>query len=322
MALTGTNDKSWAARHFTPLTLLLGLVLAVIPGVAHHFEHLVRLQGVIRFLENSGLFTLIERFGDALFIAAFLWLLVEKSKHDEFLENLSKRLLVNMFGADLPDKLRKHIQTYFNFSLVRTSWTIEYWIDQQGDSPDHLSLVTHSKYTMRNYASEAKDYEFIFEVEESQCSHPANLTEMIIGTKTSAPSTVPAAMILHEGGYLKFKRSVGPPPQPFLEKIKPGSEQTFTAKSTECFKNFLVSPFWATYPVLETTFTVYHDDSKIQVYFEMTSQDTPKPQNVSDLTGRPGKQWTTQEPLLPGHGFFVRANFLPSGSRSTGGASG
>jgi hypothetical protein len=323
MATVNGHGESWIASHLTALTVFLGLVLAVIPGVAHHFEHEVPLclQAVIPSLEKYGIFTLIERFGDALFIAACLWFLAEQAKEDTKFQAILKDILLNTAAAVLPEDLKERLRGYLDISLVRTDWNIEYYIDLWPGTSNHLRLLTISKYTMYNYSLKPQDYEFIYEVEESQCGHPADITEMTVGTNAYSKAIL-TSMIAHEGGYLKFKQSIEPPPQKFFEKISPHAEQTFMAQSIECFENFLASPFVTTYPVLKTTFTVYHDQTKVKVNFEIVGQETRDPKAVTDSAGNPGQQWKTNKPLLPGQGFFVRAHVLHSSSGAAPGTAG
>src|SRR5436305_282978 len=112
MATANGNRESWVASHLTALTIFLGLVLAVIPGVAHHFEHAVPhwLQAVIPCLERYGIFTLIERFGDALFIAGSLWFLAEQAKEDTKFQAILKDILLNTAAAVLPEDLKERLR--------------------------------------------------------------------------------------------------------------------------------------------------------------------------------------------------------------------
>jgi hypothetical protein len=298
------NFKSWLGRHFTLVTVLAGLIFALSPTIVEHFWHTPP-NLIQAFL------TLVERSGDALLIAAALWAILERSKHDEFLQDLGKKLLVNVFGSNLPEKLRKHIQAYFNFPFVRTTWDIEYRIDLQTETADHLRLFTSSQYVMHNHSSESQEYEFIYEVEKSQCNHSAEITKMVAGNETFTGARL-AGMVESTEGYLRFKRlATSQQFEAFWEPVPSGDNKSFTAMSVECFRNVLVSPFWAAYPVLDATFSIYYDRTKFHVYFEITGDDVRPPEDIKDETGNAiGQRWKTAKPILPGQGFFVRASML------------
>jgi len=331
MATADANGKSWIANHLTALTLLLGLVLAVIPDIARYFEHDLShsLQALIAYLDKFGGFTLIERFGDALFIAASLWFIAEHTKENAKIQAIFKDVLLNTAAAVLPEDLKERLRGYLDIALVRTWWKIEYRIDLWDPTRDHLRLQTISEYEMHNYSVQPKEYEFIYEVEESQCgdaNHEVQISQVVAGNVTYRDEML-KAMIEHDADekYFKLKLSAPGTPAtfaPFRTKLNPQATQRFSTKSTECFKRDVASPFWSKYSVLRTTFDLVFDENAFVTFFDATAgQETVKKSQLKDENGMVvGERWETLRPILPGQGFFVRVVLKNQGNVASSGS--
>lgn len=123
-------------------------------------------------------------------------------------------------------------------------------------------------------------------------------------------------MVTSAKGYqvLKFERELKL--DPYDGPGNPTYE--FRAESIQSFKDSVVSPFWALYPVLEATFTVYYPEG-FDVRFEPTFDDAGEPQPVGDKADKQlrGLQWKIKNPILPGQGFFVRCTKTPPAQPGT-----
>jgi hypothetical protein len=274
------SGRWWKRWRASIVTAAVGLVFALIPvGVEYSWPDS---KTAIPFI-----FVLLDRLADALFIAAFLWVVAENSRDIEGLREFVSSIAVNFLGKSLPDELREHIDDYLRITLVRKNWTITYCVEKEADS---LKLTVDSAYVMHNYSGKKATYNLVFQVEQTPEEHASQITSVYVD---SAPQDL-AGRIEESGGYVQLRQ-----PFPFL--LEADSERSFSTHSVQYFKDTITSPFWAKYAVLSgaqfsVTFPVGFD-----AYLEVTGEEI-NPKSPGELERR----WTTVNPILPGQGFFVR----------------
>lgn len=285
------------------LLLLLALGLALAVGCATLVHTLVSPSPwLIAILE------LLERFGDALAIAAIVGGVIEQIAFKKELLERSRDFFIRYFGRLLPLELQKRLRDYLEISLIRTEWNIVYDIEPWPDRPGYLRLTTEIKYTMENRSEEQQRYHFIYEVENSLCPEVAEtcITRVrLVNDQYDEDVLREEKMITSERGYQVFEKDgiVIPP----FKKIGRGVYE-FEAGSVECFKGVIVSPFWSAYPVIRTAFLIRHPVD-VEVLFEVTFGNTHEMTDRADQEiggSRKETKWTITKPILPGQGFEVR----------------
>ena len=289
--------KLWQVLAFA---FVVGIILVVIPPIYKDYHPQLSLA-------LKALFDFIERLGDAVLIAVVIGGVVERIiGKKEFRDHLLESS-VDIFGRMLPKELREGIKSYLEISIIRTRWDIVYEIEEWPGQAGYLKLDTKLEYDMQNRSEESADYPFKYEVEDSLCPDIAEtaITYIRLHEERYDQDKQLAKLVKSEDGYKVVHQS--------FSKLKPYSDYgrrtyTFEAKSTECFKDYFVSPFWASYPTVKTEFTIYFDKTKFEVFFEVTEGQTPKPQTVSN-NNKTGERWTITKPILPGQGFVVRCRY-------------
>lgn len=247
----------------------------------------------------------VERLGDALLIAVVLGASVERIFHrQEFREAALEFFL----GGLRLTKLRDCIKRYLEISLIRTKWNIVYEIDTWANKEGYIELKTQLDYDMQNHSETVTAYPFKYEVEDSLCPDVAetSITYIRLDKKVYETPEQLLALVKSDKGYRVVHESVEG-----LQPYNPSERPTyrFEAKSTECFRGHFVSPFSASYPTIETVFTIWYDKSKFDVSFELTFGEVG-PDAIEDGglfdKGKQGTRWTITKPILPGQGFLVR----------------
>jgi hypothetical protein len=282
------------------LAVVVGLMLAL-GSLYFDVQHVARWQRV-------GI-SLAERLGDAFLIAAVLAIFVERTTAPEHVS----RLLVEMFGRRLPRELIDHIQDYFKWDFVRTEWKIWYEIRHvDGSSDGDMTLLATSSYNIENRTSEVRRYDYRYSVE---LGHGQKTDTQILAVTTMDKEWTRAEITENQKrkhDYLVVRKD-GDDALP----LKPASVYRFGAKSIQGFRNEKVSPYWALYPVVGTTFTIYYPVD-FTVEFDATFEDeSPQPKELPDKAAEHlnGRQWTIGTPILPGQGFLVRCSKNPPASR-------
>jgi hypothetical protein len=287
------------------LLLLLGLVLAVVCATLVHVTPSAS-PWLVAILE------LFERFGDALAIAAIVGGVIERIAFQKELLERSRDFFIRYFGRLLPSELQKRLRDYLEISIIRTEWNISYDIEHWPDKPGYLRLITESRYTMENRSEQQQTCRFLYEVENSLCPEIAEtcITGIrLINDEYDEDVLKDEHLIKSERGYQIFERSdITLPP---FKKIGRGVYE-FEARSVECFKGVIVSPFWSVYPVIKTKFSIKHPQD-VEVFFEVTFGDTSEMTEKKERSENSRKEtvWTITKPILPGQGFEVRCNLKP-----------
>jgi hypothetical protein len=284
-----TREKqSWPRRWRVTVGLIAtGLFFALIPVVLENaFPHPNKLTSIG--------FEFLDRLGDALLVAAFLWIAIEKGRDIQGLRDVVKSLLINFFGALLPSDLRTYIDDYLRTSLVRTQWDIIYDVEHASVAPDYLLLTIRSTYIMQNFSERSTDYNLVYQVEESQFkAYPTEITSVEVA---SASLDLAGKIERNAKGYVKLRQ-----PLPF--RLPPGGTESFSTHSRQYFKRTITSAFWAKYPVSKgATFTINYPGNEFDIYFDVTAGEEIVPH--PDADGK--KTWTTSLPILPGQGFSLR----------------
>lgn len=283
---------------------IVGLILAVGSATLVHTYPAMH-AGLVTVLE------LLERLGDALVIAAIVGGVIEKIVFKKETIEQARNLFIWYFGRLLPPELQNRLRGYLEMSLVRTRWDITYTIEHWNGNPDYLRLETVSEYDMQNHSDQKQDYQYRYEVEDSLCTELAQtLITFVKVDRETYESDDLRSLVKPERGYQVFRH-----PRPV--EMEPHSRAThptysFSAKSIECFKRTIVSPFWALYPVITTRFTIWHPED-VDVLFDVTIGDVGEVTTEDPLTegSKKGTRWTINQPILPGQGFHVRCNLKP-----------
>jgi hypothetical protein len=288
-------------RFLLAVMMIMGLILAVgSVAILHSYPAAPPLL--------ISLFDLLERLGDALVIAAIVGGVIEQTILKKDLPEQARNFFINYFGRLLPKELQKRLRSYLEISLVRTSWDISYTIEHWKERPGYLKLETAMDYVMENRSEEVQQYHFIYEVEDSLCPEISQTAITYVRINTdNYNATQLEQLVTATNGYQLFK-----PDAPVDMEPSTGSKHStysFHAESVECFKGVIISPFWALYPVMKTTFTIWHPED-LQVLFDVTLGDVDKVTTQEPMTAgtRKGIRWTINEPILPGQGFHVRCN--------------
>jgi hypothetical protein len=275
---------------------VVGVILVVIPPIykSHHPELSLAL---------NALFDLIERLGDAVLIAVVIGGGIERIIRQKELRNYALDSFVSYFGRMLPPQLREGIRTYLEISIIRTRWDIQYDIEELPAKPGYLKLDTITESEMQNRSEEPAEYTYLYLVEDSLCRDMETaITHIRLHTdKYESPEAL-ANLVKSENGYKVVRERIGDL-QPYNAFKQP--TYTFHAESTQWFENHFVSPFSARHPTVETKFTIFYDKAKFNVSFEVTHDETPKPQ-IARNNSKTGECWTITKPILPGQGFVVR----------------
>jgi hypothetical protein len=288
--------------------VIVGLILAVGSVATLRSDPSLPAAGI-------ALFDLLERLGDALVIAAIVGGVIEKTilKKDlqkDLLEQ-ARNFFINYFGRLLPKELQRRLRSYLEISLVRTSWDITYTIQHWEGHRGHLKLETVMDYVMENRSEEIQPYEFLYEVEDSLCPEISQtaITSVRVNTDNYDADRL-KDLVTAARGYQIFK-----PAAPVSMEPSTGSRHSsysFHAESVECFKDGIVSPFWALYPVMKTKFTIWYPDD-VEVLFDVTLGDVDKVTKKEAVAegDKKGTRWIINEPILPGQGFHLRCNLKP-----------
>ena len=291
----------------------LGLILSGVSATLVHTRPSVSPEFVF-FLE------LLERLGDALAIAAIVGGVIEQLVFKkEYLKQV-KGWFIDYFGGELPEELRERLREYLEISLIRTTWDITYAIEHWTGHAGYLRLKTTMDYYMENHAEESEEYEFVYEVEDSLCpeiSQTAITSVRVVSENYDADQL--KRLVKPERGYQVFESDAPVNLEPHAGPGHP--TYPFHAESVECFKGVIVSPFWALYPVMKTTVTIWYPDD-IELFFDVTLGDVEEVTTKEPVVhgNKKGTCWTINRPILPGQGFHVRCNLKPpaqSGASST-----
>ena len=281
--------------------VILGLALAVGSATIVHTRTLA--PGLVAFLE------LVERLGDALAIAAIVGGVIEQVIFKKELLDRARDFFIRYFGRLLPEELQRRLRDYLEISLIRSTWDITYDIEHWDGKQGYLRLTTEMKYRMENRSEAPQTYQFRYEVEDSLCPDIAQTSITWIRMLSDAwdeNELKKARLVRSERGYQVFRETDVeiPPYKTFGKGI-----YEFEARSVECFKKSLISPFWALQPVIRSTFRVLYP-ADVEVFFDVTFGEVEQMTRREDReqSGRKESLWTILKPILPGQGFEVRSN--------------
>ena len=279
---------------------VLGLMLAVAPWESWPTIPMATLRPWL-----AGILTrLLPKLGEAMVVAVVLALVVDQAAKRRLLEEFAREVSTHIIGRRLPRALRKYIEDYLEGDLIRTSWSITYTITEWPGQPEYEKLVTASIYEMENRSEEPKNYECYYEVEKSFFPHigetkilHATATSLVTPAESFDCSSQSDFVDSVETGMIKFTRTVTLP-------VHGGPAYRFTLESEECFQDGSIVPFFAAYPVLETTLTVYYPVDRINVFVDLSFGDAAKDATKVALSN--GAQCIFNRPMLPGQGFSIR----------------
>src|SRR5713101_388859 len=232
-----------------------------------------------------------RRIGDALIIAPILALIVDEAAKTKLLREFSLDVSSHIIGRMLPPELRDHLHGYLQMFLVRTRWDITHTIEKWGGQEGFIRLETTSEYDMENHSGYAKDYEFVYAVEDSlyPLIGTTQITSVRLGEENYAGKSL-AKVILAENGYQRFSRR---------KELQPHSGRNspsyiFEAKSIECFRESGFFPFTAICPVMKAVLCVWYPTEDFQVRVELTYDDLNTGADQKEITDgtRKGTKWT------------------------------
>jgi hypothetical protein len=250
----------------------------------------------------------VHKIGDALLIAPILALAVDQAAKRELLKEFAKDVSSHIIGRQLPEAMREYIRAYLDVEFLRSDWQVTYeispWTNKDGSIADgYVQLATKSLYTMVNLTTEARVYNFQYEVEDSWFSQ---VGETRITHVSGRPANQRADFDLpEEQVQLAIERThVG---RLFTRRvtIPARAKWEFVAESVECFRDSSTcQPFSAFYAVEKTEVVVTYPKSTFTVNLTLTFDD------VTDATNSPieltnGTAWRLRKPILPGQGFVV-----------------
>jgi hypothetical protein len=294
------RTKFWLLWSFL---LVIGLALAVPPWDKWPS---VKDQPILpEILRN-----LFWKLGEAIVIAQFLALVVDAAAKQRLLKEFATNVSTHIIGRLLPPELRKHIEQYLEADLIRTSWAITYTITEWPEQPEYEKLVTLSVYEMENRSSSEQEYNCVYDVETSFFPHIGK-TEILHITGSN---------LIDPEDCFDFPKQIDLQPREteqsiiFSKTVKipvhSGPAYRFSVESVECFRDGSIVPFFATYPVLATTLTVFYPVDRMKVFVDLSFGDIDTDAERIPLSN--GVQWAFNKPMLPGQGFSMRFAKVPS----------
>jgi hypothetical protein len=255
----------------------------------------------------AGLQRLLEGTGEAFVVAAILAVVVDEAAKRDLLKEFTESISSHIVGRLLQPELREHIEQYLKADLVRNTWTITYTLSEVPGHPLHKRLLTTFAYEMENRSSTPKDYLCAYDLEESLLPHIGTAsilkvkgTNLVDGNgdfhfpDSTRPTWEP---VTTKDGTIRFR-------EPFTIAARPNMTTfKFEVESEEYLPDGSIVPFFAKYPVLNTTLTVHYPVHTMKVIVELSLGDVPNP---ALLDHGEGERWTFDKPMLPGQGFTIR----------------
>lgn len=237
------------------------------------------------------------RIGEALMIATLLALGVDTAAKRVLIDEIAENISAHVAGRLLPQHLREAILGYLNTPFVRTRWDITYSIREWPGKPGFVELTTRNEFDVENRSDRPRDYEYLFDVDESWFSD-IGATRITHAYLTVAGET----RIDYDENALKQKLIAGEKSTVFRETVKipptPHSMHHFMTESIECYRDSFDSVFVPSVPVLETTITVNYptDTFIVDIDFYITGSRSA----IERMDMATGTQWSIRQPMLPG----------------------
>jgi hypothetical protein len=277
--------------------LVIGGLLALSP--APHWVVMLFCLSPPRQLED-----LLQKSGDALFIAGLLAILVDTALKEKLLSEFAHDVSIHIIGEWLPLGLRDHLRHYLEIKFVRTQWTITFVIEPHPNT-NYVLLRISSAYSVENCARKELPYPFRVKVEQSWYSQFENSIESLdYGDGLIEKSE----FMLHRDHYnhddhgnVVYARDIRIPPRAHGDKPR-----DFRANMIQHYWEHSFCIFYATSLVVTTTVIVKSPAGQFEVDLDLTFDgNVPKPRR-GDALGSEERTWVLEEPILPGQGFFVR----------------
>ena len=252
---------------------------------------------------------LLRRLGEALFIAGLLALLLDTAIKDKLLTEFAHDVSIHIIGQLLPPDLRDHIRDYLETPFVRPKWTITCEIKPIRES-EIVELTITSSYNLENLAWKKRRYTFGVDVERSWFQGVGvgknRIESLDFGAGTirgDQLATIDGASYKDdEHGNITFRKDV---------QIQPhAAPKSFQTTVIQYYRDQSFSPFLARSLVRQTVVSVQYPAKQFKTDLDLTFEaDIPKP-TLASSAGMEKWEWTIDEPILPGQGFFVRWNRL------------
>lgn len=299
------SDKA-RFRWALAVAFCLGLLLANWPWETR-LPVLVHIPMLGPFLPK-----VLQRIGEALIIAPILAIIVDAAAKRLLLKEFAENVSIHIIGRRLPQALREHIFTYLNKPVVRTKWTITYWIENWPQMPGYVKLTTASEYEIENRGEQMERYEFLYEVEDSWFptvgeAHLKQVSISIPGQKKREYDEATLEIRQKDSKELSgnkiFRIPLDIPPTPSAPS--PQSVSRFVAQSVECYRDSFDARFAVPLiPVIETTVVANYEKTEFKVQTYLSTRGDNRAIQRTELDR--ATKWHITVPLLPGQCIFTR----------------
>lgn len=242
----------------------------------------------------------LEKLGDALFIAGVLALLVDTALKEKLIAEFVEDVSAHIIGELLPLGLRDHIRRYLKMPFVRTEWTITIVIDRI-PGKQNVQLTVTSDYVMQNLTREKQIYHFVVAAEKSWFPDlpKSRIQSVKFDHRELKGKDLDEKDDRH--GNITFGQDVKFPPDGHA-----GASKSFQAIIQQTYWENSFCPFDAKSLVMKTTVIVVSLMGEFEIELDLTSE--ARVPEAARAKGKTVEQWTwvIDEPMLPGQGLYVR----------------